>query len=343
MNIVDLNMRLFKRKNGIWYAELGRDRWRSLKTKDEAEAHRGFKVLQNEALKGKLTLIEKENNITLGIFLPEYLKHLAVISDSAFTYERVDRICSKLLDCLKRNTPLRSLSAKDADTYITYCRKRKKKNSNVTINLEMRHIKAAFSYAVTLKYLKENPFTGVKQLKENKGTPQFIEETDDVQKVFSAIEKARTLSTRKRYRLAFALYVYTGARRSEIWKLEWRDIKDKVVVYRDRKNDELLEVPILPQLASILAEYQRKDIGCIFHDITRDQLGRAMKHFLREAGLGRLKPHDLRHTFASHLIMSGVPIEVVAKLLGQSSLHATKIYIHLTDKCKAEAITKLPY
>ena len=72
-------------------------------------------------------------------------------------------------------------------------------------------------------------------------------------------------------------------------------------------------------------------------------LGRRIKYYLREAGLGHLKPHDLRQTFASHLLMSGVDITTVRKLLGQNSLHATNIYAHILDDHKKQEIKKLPY
>ena len=67
----------------------------------------------------------------------------------------------------------------------------------------------------------------------------------------------------RKYRLAFALYIYTGARRSEIHKLNWSHIKEDYIIFTERKNEEMLNVPIVPKLKEIL-DAQRKDIGRLF-------------------------------------------------------------------------------
>ena len=51
--------------------------------------------------------------------------------------------------------------------------------------------------------------------------------------------------------------------------------------------------------------------------------------------------HDLRHTFASHLVMAGVPLLTVAELLGHKSIEMTKRYSHLSPNHKATAVRML--
>ncbi len=143
-------------------------------------------------------------------------------------------------------------------------------------------------------------------------------------------------------RLVFALYIYTGARREEIYKLEWRkDIKDDKIIFKERKNYESLEIPIVPQLKAILDEYPHSINRVYIGNI--DQMGKMIKHYLRKAGLGHLRPHDLRHTFATHLLSEGVALSTVQKLLGHSSIQATQIYAHVLNKTKKQSIHKLPY
>ena len=53
--------------------------------------------------------------------------------------------------------------------------------------------------------------------------------------------------------------------------------------------------------------------------------------------------HDLRHTFASHLAMEGVPIPVIKELLGHSSISTTMMYAHLSPEIHRAAVDKLPF
>ncbi len=52
----------------------------------------------------------------------------------------------------------------------------------------------------------------------------------------------------------------------------------------------------------------------------------------RSAGLDDVRLHDLRHTFASHAVISGVPIPVVARLLGHAHVRMTLRYVHVSDR-----------
>jgi len=56
-----------------------------------------------------------------------------------------------------------------------------------------------------------------------------------------------------------------------------------------------------------------------------------------------LSSHPLRFSYASHLVMVGVPLYVVKELLGHSSIKTTEIYAHLAEKYKTDMAAKLPY
>ena len=72
----------------------------------------------------------------------------------------------------------------------------------------------------------------------------------------------------------------------------------------------------------------------------QDRLYKRFSSLLKRLGMkGTL--HDLQHTFASHLVMSGVPIPVIKELLGHSDISTTMIYAHLSPNIHQAAIDKL--
>jgi integrase len=323
-------MRLFKRR-GVYYCEILRDQRRSLKTSDIEEAKRRMKKIEKTILKDRLYFIEREHSITVAEFFSEYDAWLEK-SGAEHTWKRVHRILPKFKDAVGAQKQLHELDYRSMDAFVNYCRQRK--NSPVTINLEIRSLKAALSWARERNYIKANPFSGYKQLRVQQKEPAFLT-IEEIRKMFEII------GTNRKYRMIFALYVYTGARREEIHRLEWKDIKVDGIHIRKTKNARPRIVPISVNLQMVLDEYY-KGVGRLFK-VGLDQMGRRMKHYLRKSGLGHMRPHDLRHTFASQLIMAGVDMKTVGELLGHTSYAATQIYAHLLQEHKVQAIGKLPY
>ncbi|MBF0592624.1 MAG: site-specific integrase [Nitrospirae bacterium] len=141
--------------------------------------------------------------------------------------------------------------------------------------------------------------------------------------------------------LMFALYIHTGARRSEIQSLQWSDIQGDGVVFGKTKTYKSRKVPISEGLRNIILEHGR-GVGKIFN-LTPDRISHAMKTYLKKAGMGSFRLHDLRHTFASLLVQTGVGLRTVQELLGHTSYSTTLIYAHLSQQHLQNAIAKIQY
>ena len=323
-------MKLIKREK-IYYVVFKRGKMKSLRTQDETEANRRYRLLEQDLLVGKLAFLQTgESALALGDFFAEYDRWVEY-NRSHETWLRVHRVIPKFTGVVGSRRPLKSLQFKDLDNYVDYCRKRK--NGPVTINVEIKAIKAALSWGVKRQYLKTNPFFGYGKLREQKKIPVFLT-AEQVQDVFNAIGNDK-------YKLVFALYVYTGARRGEISRLQWTDVKKDVIEISVTKNSFPRRVPIIEHLRTILDEY-RKDIGRIVDEQT-GYMAQRMKFYLREAKLGHVRPHDLRHTFASHLVMGGQSLRTVGELLGHKSYASTMIYAHLSNEHLFEAMKAIKY
>ncbi|MDD5406447.1 MAG: tyrosine-type recombinase/integrase [Sulfurovaceae bacterium] len=135
-----------------------------------------------------------------------------------------------------------------------------------------------------------------------------------------------------------------GLRISELSSLKLSDIKGGWVQIRGKGN-KVRELPLLPELVTTLKEY-------IDIYMPKKYLFEKDKAPLNAAGLRyklsklfashgiKATPHQLRHSFATHLLNSGARIADVSELLGHSSMATTQIYTRLGSTKKLEEYTK---
>jgi len=132
----------------------------------------------------------------------------------------------------------------------------------------------------------------------------------------------------------------TGMRKGEILSLQWEsniDLKHGFILLDQgmTKNGNRREIPINDTLRGVLQGLTRRlDIPHVFYDQGTGKpfknIKRSFNTALRRAGIRDFHFHDLRHTFASHLVMAGVDLTTVSRLLGHKSLNMTLRYSHLS-------------
>jgi integrase len=141
--------------------------------------------------------------------------------------------------------------------------------------------------------------------------------------------------------------LHTGLRRGELFHLTWQDIDFKQGVIRvlQSKNGKPRDIPMSATLRATLHLLPRRiDSDYIFPGKTGRGLVDIKKRFhrgLRDAGIDGFRFHDLRHTFASHLVMAGVDLVSVKDFLGHADLKMTLRYAHLAPDYKRAAIDRL--
>ena len=328
-------MRLFQRENGVWYIEFKRGHKKSLRTRNKAEALRLFNKIKREYLAGKLIIlkegVKKEGvKIPLSQFIKEYLEW-AKNNRSEETYTKARHVLNRLKEVIG-DIYIQNFSRRHMDEYVNHlldCGL-----SKVTVNVHIRTLKAAFSKAVEWEYLKENPLRGYKQLKVQQKPPRFLL-PNQIQKVEEVIDKEDWL-------FVFRLLAYTGMRVGEACRLVWSDIdlERGLITVKRAKNFQSRVIPIHPKLKQELLKRQPA-VGRVV-PYCRDYVEHKLKEYFRKAGFPELKVHDLRHTFASLMVMSGVDLRTVQELLGHTSYKTTEIYAHLAPSHLQNAIRKLP-
>jgi len=139
----------------------------------------------------------------------------------------------------------------------------------------------------------------------------------------------------------------TGMRRGEILGLKWEqvDLRHGFILLDISKNGERREIPINTTLEYLFKKIPHGvESEYVFTGKTGKPLTDIKKGFhtaLRKAGIHDFRFHDLRHTFASQLVMAGIDLTSVKGLLGHKEIKMTLRYSHLAPGHKRKAVQVL--
>lgn len=171
-------------------------------------------------------------------------------------------------------------------------------------------------------------------------------------------EKLLAATTRQRDRLMLLLMLYCGLRVSEMRKLQipHLDFKRRSLWVRHGKGDKDRVVPLPRKLVGPLRAWVgARTAGYVFPSPRGDgskplssrAVQRLMKRLAVAAGLPnaleprRVRPHALRHSYATRLLRTGADIIEVRDLLGHGSVATTQIYLHSDSERLADAVDRL--
>jgi integrase len=136
------------------------------------------------------------------------------------------------------------------------------------------------------------------------------------------------------YRDLLEFLLYTGLRVGEALKLTWKDVDFEaniIILRQDKtKTGRNYVIPLNSKVKEILLARKKKTKDKRVFPHSKSNFTRAFKQALKRAGLPQeIRIHDLRHTFASWLSMSGIALQQIAALLGHRQLSTTMRYAHL--------------
>ena len=202
------------------------------------------------------------------------------------------------------------------------------KNSKKTI---AKKLSAVHSYVTYLQEQRDIPVKLIadESVKVPRTLPKPVEEAY----IEEVLEDANI-----RERLLVAMLYGLGLRISELSGLKLSDIHSEWVEVRGKGN-KARQVPLLPAIHSMVMEYIDRYAPRIYlfekggANMNQAQLRYRMSKLFRAKGL-KVTPHQLRHSFATHLLNNGARISDVSELLGHSSMATTQIYTKLGDARK---------
>lgn len=221
--------------------------------------------------------------------------------------------------------------------------KRIEKVSKSTVNRELKMVKTFLKQSVEKGYLLKSPAQNIKVYKEPERAIRHLSD-DEVKRLLEVAPND--------LKQIIVLLLLTGMRYGELCHLEWADIdfrRHQIIIQPkpdwNPKNFKKRILPMHPVVHDILSKLTKEDSSYLFPDEDgkaseqglRDRLYRI---FAKAKVNGNVK--DLRSTFASNAVMSGLPIYTVSKLLGHHDVKITeKHYAHLAPDYLGNAITML--
>lgn len=204
-----------------------------------------------------------------------------------------------------------------------------------TANRYLAALSAAFTRAVReWHWLRENPLRQVSKGKEHPGIVRFLSDSERAA-LLNACEGSRL----PELHLIVLLALTTGMRRGEILGLRWPDVdlRRGQATLHNTKNIDRRSVPLVPHVVELLerkAKVRRLDTDRVFSQPGKDkplEIDHWFDQAMAEAKITNFRFHDLRHTAASYLAMSGATTAEIAAVLGHRTLSMVKRYAHLSD------------
>lgn len=217
--------------------------------------------------------------------------------------------------------------------------------SLATCNRYLAALSHVFTMAVKeFGWSSENPVSKVRRLREPRGRVRFLDE-DERERLLAS---CRNSPDRRLFALVL-LAIATGARQGELLALRWRDVDlaRGVAIAHHTKNRERRVLPLAEPAVRALEELgrvRRVDSDLVFAGRRNGKALFPKKAFaaaLAEAGIEDFRFHDLRHTAASYLAMSGATLAEIAEVLGHKTLSMVKRYAHLSDAHTASVVNRM--
>jgi integrase len=272
------------------------------------------------------------------------------------------------------NKPLNEIDLRTVDRWRTQRLEQGRKTA--TVNRACARFKAALSKAVEWDILDSHPLKNLKALPEDAtGKLRFLSTEEEIA-LRAALNQREIIGCNKRdkankwraersYTLMpdfkkhhffdylkpmILLSINTGLRRGEILHLTWEQVAqdNRLLTLHGygNKRGKTRHLPLNSEAFDVLSCWQSQSdtTGLIFESKTGGIINDFRKSWARlllKAGIENFRWHDLRHHFASRLVMNGIDLNTVRELLGHADIKMTLRYAHLAPEHKAQAIESI--
>ncbi len=325
-------MAVIKRGN-TWYIDYycGGKRYREAIGSNRKMAERVLAKRQIDIAEGRFLDVKKQSTATFEDIAKSFMEYSR---SNKLSFERDER-CVKLLREHFGGKLLDEITPLDIEKYKSA---RRKMVGPATVNKELACFKTMFSKAVIWGMTSDNPVKKVSMFREPPGRVRFLSREEIRRLLSEAAEHIRPI---------IIVALFTGMRKSEILKLTWKDIdfNHRLIYVRNSKNGSSREIPMAREVIAALQAIPVSQ-GRVFtssEDRPVSSIRTGFDNAVRRAQISDFSFHDIRHTFASYLVMNGVELITVKELLGHKTISMTARYSHLSPAHKGRAVETLDF
>jgi integrase len=270
--------------------------------------------------------------------------------------------------------PLQDLSIIEIEQW---CVRRKNDGvKGATLNRYLTALKASLSWGVKSGVIENNPIARLERMEEIDSDTRIRYLSDEERaRLMNALDarEAKKREARKRHIIwaiereyeqmpeidgeytdhlkpLVLLALYTGMRRQNLFSLRWEDVdfQTKTITLRpdSTKPGKLLILPMNSVAYDVLFSWRKSLPNAAKNDLVFpspksgkmfNNVKKAWEALLKDAAIENFRWHDMRHDFASQLVMAGVDLNTVRELMGHASMTMTLRYAHLAPQNKLKA------
>jgi Site-specific recombinase XerC len=201
------------------------------------------------------------------------------------------------------------------------------------ISIKLRTLRTFCEYCVERGWLSISPFKGIK-IGRDISPKRFLRRNE-------AAQLLRACGTRELRKLVL-FGLYTGMRAGEVLRARWDHLDENWVLFIPHAKKHLQRsVPIPPNMQRILGKRSSRRSGSIFHGWSVNRLGTARQRAVARSGLGRVRFHDLRHSFARSYFKSRAGDHgQLRDVMGHRDMASLETYAHFDTEDLTQGMKK---
>ncbi|GEN82038.1 tyrosine recombinase XerC [Sporosarcina luteola] len=287
-----------------------------------------------------------QQQIEPAVVLDEYISYIRLEKNySSRTVSEYSNDIQEFFSFLKQEeiTELNDIEYPEARLYVT--RMYDKGLSRKTISRKISSIRSFYKFSNARFGINDSAFRLLHHPKKEERLPAFFYE-EELEALFNSCQGDDPKSLRNKALLE--LFYATGIRVSELTSIELSDIDNSLGIVKVMgKGRKERYVPFGSFAQSALESYmknsrpllmKKKNHQSLFVNLRGDPItDRGVRHVLNmmmeEAAIdGKIYPHMIRHSFATHMLSNGADMRTVQELLGHSQLSSTQVYTHITKE-----------